>query len=202
MTNVKLPCDLTAINSDLFSECTNLRSIDFPDALISIGQSAFNLCTSLTEVKIPESVTEIDRIAFSSCSSLTTVTLPASLASIGEEAFRNCENITAITYNAITPVTAFDNVFAEKAYESAKLTMPNATLASVQATVPWKNFQHIVAKDASVGMGLAAGEDFEYDGIIYTVYDSKTKTCHTKSGEFMQYAGNVVEGDITIPAIV
>lgn len=58
---------------------------------------------------------------------------------------------------------------------------------------------------------LENGDDFEYEGIWYTVLDADAKTVKTKDGSdesisdgryFYSYPGNNVSGDVVIPAIV
>lgn len=48
-------------------------------------------------------------------------------------------------------------------------------------------------------------QDFQYEGIWYTVIDPDAKTCKTKDGvptEWGYKAGNTCEGDLVIPAEV
>ena len=54
---------------------------------------------------------------------------------------------------------------------------------------------------------LIHARDFTYDSIVYTVLDENDKTCETKKGYFdgqywLPFAGNKVEGDLTIPSVV
>ncbi|MDE6741603.1 MAG: leucine-rich repeat domain-containing protein, partial [Muribaculaceae bacterium] len=46
-----------------------------------------------------------------------------------------------------------------------------------------------------------AGDDFEYQGIIYTVLDAEAGTCETKAGEWAE-PGNICSGQLVIPATV
>ncbi|MDE6562583.1 MAG: leucine-rich repeat protein, partial [Muribaculaceae bacterium] len=230
LNSINIPDGVTSIGSSAFSECSSLTSINIPDGVTSIEYSTFSGCSSLTSINIPDGVTSIGIIAFSGCSNLTELTLPESLTSIGESAFSNCRNLTSInipaglisiddsafslcnpnvsiTYSAEIPITVEDSAFDASVYRSGTLNMPNATLADIQATVPWNKFQHIQAKDGSIGFGLAAGEDFEYEGIWYTVIDSEVKTVKTKDGYYdsgsdAYIPGNKCEGEVTIPATV
>lgn len=229
LTTVNLPSTLTEIGGSAFSECSSLTSIaipanvisiggrafyhdvklssiNFPMKLTSIGESAFSSCSALTSLDLPESLTSIGIFAFYYCSGLTSVKLPASLTRIGDNAFASCWQIQEISYPSSAPVTASDNVFNERAYKDATLSMPNATLESIQSTTPWNLFGHIMAQNGSIGF-VASGDDFEYDGIRYTVIDKDAKTCMTKAGNYdfandMYLPGNSCTGSVVIPSEV
>lgn len=78
----------TAIDANMFKNCTNLTSVTLPAGLKTIGDSAFLGCTGLTEIVIPAGVTSIGNSAFSICSSLASVTLPDTLTALGTSAFQ------------------------------------------------------------------------------------------------------------------
>ena len=78
------------IPSYLFSGCTRLTGITFPDSVTSIGAWAFEDCTHLTSVTIPDSVTSIGGGAFSGCTGLTEVFYNAKEAEdLNSDAFEN-----------------------------------------------------------------------------------------------------------------
>lgn len=198
LATINLGAGLTAISNQAFNGCRSLTSLILPDALTSIGFSAFSGCSNLGSIDIPEGVTVIANYTFEDCSGLTSLTLPAGITSIGDSAFSGCDALISVNYGAVQPVATSDNVFSAAAYANATLKTMNAALADVQATVPWNLFGRIVAKDGSVGISLSAGDDFEYQGIIYTVTDSGTKTCRTKDGVDGKY-GNSAVLDLVIP---
>lgn len=214
LESISIPQPTTSIEERTFVGCFGLKSVTLHDALKSIGQYAFYRCQNmiLTSAELPSSLTQIGDGAFRECSSLTSIVLPQSLTALNKGAFMDCNNITSVSYNAITPLEAVEDVFSSEndvIYNDATLNMPNATLADIQATVPWNMFQHIVAKDGSVGMGPVAGEDFEYQGIKYTVIDAEAKTCKTREGFYpeeggdpsLYYSGNECSGVVEIPEV-
>ncbi len=79
-----------SIDSDAFSGCSGLTSIEIPESVTSIGNSAFAGCSGLTSINIPESVTSIGNSAFAGCSGLTSIEIPNSVTSIGWDAFSGC----------------------------------------------------------------------------------------------------------------
>ena len=209
LTSVTIPNSVTKISFGAFGMCTGLTSVTLSQSLTTIEYTAFGECRSLESIKLPEGVTSIGNWAFDGCNHLRDVILPGSLTEIGELVFRGCVLLKSIEYDAVTPLTTSD-IFVEETYSEATLKMPNATLASVQAAEPWNKFLHIVAKDGSVTPPLAAGDDFQYEGIWYTVIDAENKTCRTKEGKYISngdgtgdyISGNVCSGDIVIPAVV
>ncbi len=212
--SIKIPESVTTIGYEAFMNCSNLASITIPESVISIEDEAFSGCKSLSSAKLGSSITSIGKNTFRNCIALESVNIPSSVTSVGEYAFGSCTALASVTYEASVPIEALDNVFSStnhsvgmNIYNQAILYTPNATLADIQATVPWNMFQHIIAKDGSIGMGLAVGADFEYNGIWYTVTDADAKTCQTKAGYYDRGAstyvgGNTVIGDIVIPSIV
>ncbi len=58
-----------------------------PDGVITIDTEAFSNCSDLVNVTIPDSVTDIGFFAFFYCTSLTSVTIPNSVTAIGWSAF-------------------------------------------------------------------------------------------------------------------
>lgn len=56
--------DADTENDGVFSNCTNLTSVSFPDSMTFIGDYAFSGCTGLIEITLPASVTSIGTGAF------------------------------------------------------------------------------------------------------------------------------------------
>lgn len=87
----------------------------------------------------------------------------------------------------------------DKLYVAAFIINPNGTILNANK----------VNVDVSMGIGgLEEGDDFEYEGIWYTVLDAETQTCSTKGQEYDSALGDYVypnqqcRGDIVIPAVV
>jgi len=66
-----VPAELTIINSDAFSGCTSLETVNFNDKISSINMRAFKDCSSLKFIVFPKSLTEIKKSAFENCNNLS-----------------------------------------------------------------------------------------------------------------------------------
>ncbi len=85
ITKIEIPPSVEVIEQSAFSQCVNLKSINFSEGLLKIGQLAFYGCGALTQVVIPKTVKEIGSYAFMDCVAIFIV--PNSVESIGNGAF-------------------------------------------------------------------------------------------------------------------
>lgn len=92
----RIPDGVRYIDSDSFSDCTNLENIVIPDSVLGINSDAFFNCKSLKSIRIPDSVTYISYGAFEYCISLTSVTLPNFIKEIETATFEHCTNLSSI----------------------------------------------------------------------------------------------------------
>lgn len=86
-----------------FTQCTNIKSIKFPNNVKALAAKAFYKCTNLTSVDL-DGLTSIStaqgqNYAFAG-SGLTSVTIPASISSFMDRSFVNCKSLTEIHYAA------------------------------------------------------------------------------------------------------
>lgn len=89
--------DTLCIANDAFKNCTELKSVTFPNSVKEIGDSVFSGCTGLTSVTIGNSVTRIGEYSFYACYELTSITIPNGLTHISANAFYKCTELTSIT---------------------------------------------------------------------------------------------------------
>lgn len=87
--NVVIGKGVESIGVGMFSECSNLISVSFPDSLKTIGNYSFSSCNKLSSIVIPESVTSIGSGSFAMCINLSEVSIPSSVTYIGDLAFSN-----------------------------------------------------------------------------------------------------------------
>lgn len=84
------------IKSNMFDNCTSLKTFVVSDTSEGIGVSAFEGCTSLSSISIGSGVTHIDGYAFSGCTSLEEITLPSKINVIMSYAFGDCTSLKTI----------------------------------------------------------------------------------------------------------
>ena len=113
LKSVKIPDTVSSIEYKAFFNCYNLRTLDIPSSVKIIGEQAF--CYSgLQKVSIPKNLIYFDVTAFAGCSSLTDVYLEASEAEFKQSIGQYLDptdffgNAT-IHYNATMPGWKNDN---------------------------------------------------------------------------------------------
>lgn len=113
-----------------FGNCTNLRSIIFPDQITAIGSWTCYGCSSLSEIDLPESLTSIGGNAFSGCSSLTELSIPDNVTSIAGSAFSDCSSLKSV-YFGKSMTSFFGSSFENcSGIESIRVSSENVTLDS------------------------------------------------------------------------
>ena len=111
----------------------------------TICTHAFEWSTNLTSVIIPNSVTVIGEHAFTHCTALTSVTIPKSLYHIGENVFIGCEELKTIVSLIEEPLNvSIYRTFSEEDFKNIQLFVPEGSLESYRAAVPWSSFKNIV----------------------------------------------------------
>lgn len=93
ITSVKFPDSLKELGNSAFSNCVNLKRIDFGKGLTHIGgsygTSVFSYCTGIKNIHIPSTIRLIGALAFSNCQ-LDTITLDEGVEVIDSNAFTGC----------------------------------------------------------------------------------------------------------------
>ena len=97
LVSVTIPNSVEIIGDFAFYKCVHLKSIFLSDNLKEIRGQAFSGCTTLTEIVIPNNVNVIGDAAFQNCGSLYSIELPNNITSIGANAFENCSSLTTIS---------------------------------------------------------------------------------------------------------
>ena len=98
LRSVIIPDSVETISSSVFKDCTSLQLVQLPaiQGEDFDGREMFSGCTQLRSVSIPSAWTFIPNAMFSGCTSLQTVTFPNTLSVIGGSAFKGCESLTKI----------------------------------------------------------------------------------------------------------
>lgn len=154
LVKVTIPNSVTKIGNAAFAGCSSLININIPNSVRSIGSVAFGECSSLTNITIPNSVTSIGFSAFTKCTCLTKVTIPNSISIIEDATFNRCSNLTNITIpNSVTTIGTL--AFSE-CTSLTNVTLPN----SVTSIGDWAfsgcqsiNYMIIPSSVNSIGIG-------------------------------------------------
>lgn len=135
--------ELSHIGSYVFSNCSNLTSINIPSGLMSIGEYTFNACSKLTDVTFAENavIYMIGENAFRTCSSLSSIELPESINRIEKQAFYGCHNMESITVRATTPPTLGSSVFyTSYGSKFSAIYVPAESVEAYKTASGWSSF--------------------------------------------------------------
>ena len=100
LKSVIIPYGVKEIRTSAFLGCSGLQSVSIPGSVEIIGEAAFFDCTALTSITFPEGVTDILNYAFKGCTSLVSVTIPSSLEIFGFEVFYECNSVKDVYWYA------------------------------------------------------------------------------------------------------
>ena len=159
------------IKSDVFSYCTNLKSITIPGVNESVLKDTFYNCTALESVKLLSGVKRIEEDAFNDCEAIKTIEIPTTLTKIDSYVFRDCEALKDVYYagtqaqwNAIdfgkqnenlTGATIHYNWNGSFTPPTAKLTLKHCARTANAIKVQWNNVK--TATGYQVQISNAAG---------------------------------------------
>lgn len=127
--SVKFPDSLRTIETNAFSRCNHLKTIDFGHGIKNIGgngqKAAFSCCRNLESVELPEQIVLIGHEMFGGCENLKSVKLNEGLEEINSNAFyatyslkeiRLPKSLKRLSYEAFSSLhgTELDRIFIEK----------------------------------------------------------------------------------------
>ena len=143
LTHISFPgvtTDTVGFRGNAFKNCSNLKSIDFPNAIGSIWMELFCGCKSLTDVNIPKWV-DLPSYLFSRCESLEKLDLP-SVAKINTVVFEGCTNLNLLILRNTTLVTLVNvNAFNGTPFASGgtggTVYCPAELIAQYQQATNW-----------------------------------------------------------------
>lgn len=86
-TDIKIPDNITLIDSLVFFENDIIETVVLPDSILHIGDSVFERAANLKTINFPDQLISIGHYAFYACESLESATLNEGLFYIGESVF-------------------------------------------------------------------------------------------------------------------
>lgn len=114
--------------TNVFNQCTNLKSITLPNSVTRIGTRTFLQCYFLPEIKIPSGVTDLD-----------------------SQCFASCYNLVKYDFSSATavPTLANTNAFSEINY-LAKIIVPDALYENWIVASNWATYAEHIVKASEV----------------------------------------------------
>ncbi len=126
---------LTAINENVFRQCTSLEAISLPSSVTTLGVSAFKDCSQLPRVVLPTGLTTLNESVFEYCSALKTINLDKTKAtSIPKYAFRYCTSLAQVAIPST--VTSIGDIAFGDCRQIENVTIPSG-VTSFGAGVFW-----------------------------------------------------------------
>lgn len=104
---IKLPKEVTQLESNAFYECSSLQTIELPENLETLGAGVFQYCPNLKNVTLSKNLKEIGDNAFES-TAIENITLPETLATLGWRTFYRCEYLKEIKIPELVTVIPND----------------------------------------------------------------------------------------------
>ena len=93
--------DHYTITNNLFSNCSNLKTLEIPSTVTIIEDEAFKGCTNLTEISIGNNVESIGNNVFDGCTSLKNIIVPPHLYLSVAKQLRDSETKILCNYTEI-----------------------------------------------------------------------------------------------------
>jgi hypothetical protein len=98
VTHVSVHSLAKVIDSQLFMNCTKLKTVQCFHGLKVIKEGAFQGCTKLVHVTLPDGLSSIENCAFNGCSSLKSIAIPSSIIHLGQSSFKDCTQLEEVVF--------------------------------------------------------------------------------------------------------
>jgi hypothetical protein len=135
ITKVLIPDSINTIESEAFSGCTKLISVNIPASveLTDSSTGVFSGCTGLTTAKLDANIdtNKLPNAFFYDCTNLNTVVIPKNIKRIGMNAFYGCTNLKTINFTGT--IEEWNEITIDKTNNG------NSILNSIQVNVNYRD---------------------------------------------------------------
>lgn len=154
LTNIVFPNTITSLGGNAFWNCSGLKTITIPDSVVSAGGDVFISCTGLETVKLSDNLTFIPQYGFSGCSSLKNITISNKVTWIQPYAFNSCTSLQ--TFTLPDNIQQIDSAAFKGCTSLKSITFNGATYTSKKALLSALSDRKVtVASNAFDGIGMA-----------------------------------------------
>lgn len=140
LQSITLTENVDSIGQYAFSNCSFLKSVQFPPSLRVISQEAFSNCAELEKISLP-GLTYIDRQTFYNCNKLQVVKIPSTLERVGDEAFSGCNNLNEVWTYTVLPISIDQKTFTN--FKETVLYVPAQSYDNYYWNTQWSQFLDI-----------------------------------------------------------
>lgn len=127
---------VTSIEANAFKG-SSLVEIEVPGRITALGSDAFRECSNLKKVILNEGILTMSR-SFYLCASLLNITIPSTMTSLGSEPFYRCPALRYIKVLPTTPPTISGSWLRYS--DIAKVYVPDSSLAAYKAASGWSTY--------------------------------------------------------------
>ncbi len=138
LRTVILPSTVTTVDTQAFSNCLSLKSINVPN-VTTVANNAFYNCHSLASIETPN-VETIGNNAFYYCYALNSIDLP-NVESIGDQAFYYCYNLASVNAPNLVTLGGNNNSGYGGIFEDCE-RLSSVTLSDNITSIPYRCFQY------------------------------------------------------------
>ncbi len=133
ITKAVLPNSIRYMAGYTFSNCKQLKEVQYSHHIPAVGQYNFQNCELLESIVLPPSIKSIGTNAFKGCKNLKSVYMGYGVSSIADNAFLNCANLrdlyitspTAPTLNATAIPASLNELLTLHLQEDANGNLPD-----------------------------------------------------------------------------
>lgn len=175
LKSIALPESIETIGAFAFKKCTDLATINFPDALTNIGSAAFYY-TAITEADLTKTgITKIEASTFEG-TQLTSFTVPVAVKRIKSNAFNECYKLATVVFEGAEDGTSALQEIQDYAFSYTKIadiTIPRGYVwsSAFEYCTKLKTVQFVFA-DYANGDNI---DPYAFEGCIPTITISTPK---------------------------